>query len=163
MRSFVLESEDRSPLPAPLPGQFLVFRLELDHPTLRSYSMSGPQGVGTYRISVKRAEGVGSRFFHDRIHAGDMLQVSAPRGSFTLAAGDNPVVLLSGGIGATPVLAMLHSLSAAQFRPRDLVVLRHAQSQRAPVYRGNSELLAHLPRSRSFIAYSKPEDGDQPG
>jgi MOSC domain-containing protein YiiM len=85
--SFVLESEDRSPLPTPLPGQFLVFKLELEKdsaPILRSYSMSGP-GVGTYRVSVKRAAGAGSRHFHDHIRAGDLLQVSAPRGSFTLA------------------------------------------------------------------------------
>ncbi len=112
--SFVLESEDRSPLPTPLPGQFLVFKLELDKdsdPILRSYSMSGPPGAGTYRISVKRAAGAGSRYFHDRVRAGDLLQVSAPRGSFTLAPGNKPVVLLSAGIGATPVLSMLHSLA----------------------------------------------------
>ena len=92
-----------------------MFKLQLDPhaaPTLRSYSMSGPPGTGTYRISVKRAEGVGSRFFHDHIHVGDMLQVSAPRGSFTLAEGDNPVALLSAGIGATPVLSMLYSLAS---------------------------------------------------
>ena len=57
---------------------------------------------------MKRADGEGSHFFHDRIQAGDMLPVSAPRGNFTLAADDNPVVLLSAGIGATPVLSMLH-------------------------------------------------------
>src|SRR5277367_6423394 len=113
--SFVLESEDRSPLPAPLPGQFLVFKLHLDKnstPMLRSYSMSGPPRAGTYRVSVKRASGAGSRYFHDHVRAGDMLEASAPRGSFTLEPGSNPVVLLSAGIGATPVLAMLHSLAA---------------------------------------------------
>ena len=144
-----------------LPGQFLVFKLELDTaPILRSYSMSGPQGAGTYRISVKRADGVGSRFFHDHIHAGDMLQVSAPRGSFTLAAGDNPVVLLSAGIGATPVLSMLHSLSTANSDARDLVVLRHAQSQRTPVCRGSSQAACSIfPTAiRSLlIANRKPE------
>ncbi len=109
------------------------------HAVLRSYSMSGPQGAGTYRISVKRADGAGSHYFHDRIHAGDMLQVSAPRGSFTLAAGDSPVVLLSAGIGATPVLAMLHSLATAAVHARDLVVLRRTQWQRTPICRGSSE------------------------
>jgi MOSC domain-containing protein YiiM len=66
--SFVLESEDHGPLPAPLPGQFLVFKLELakdSDPILRSYSMSGPPGAGTYRVSVRRAAGAGSRYFHD--------------------------------------------------------------------------------------------------
>ena len=113
--SFVFEAEDQSPLPAPLPGQYLVFRLEPDKntaPILRSYSISGAAGAGTYRISVKRADGAGSRYLHDRIRAGDLIQVSAPRGSFTLAADDKPVVLLSAGIGATPVLSMLHSIAA---------------------------------------------------
>ena len=163
VRSFVLESEDRSPLPAPLPGQFLVFKLELDQPTSRSYSMSGPQDLGTYRITVKRADGVGSRFFHDRIHAGDMLQVSAPRGSFTLAAGENPVVLLSAGIGATPVLSMLHSLSTAN-SAREIWWCYGARNRKEhPFIEEALKLLAHLSRSRSFIAYSRPEDGDQQG
>src|SRR6202007_72970 len=72
--SFVLESEDRSPLPAPLPGQFLVFKLNLDKdsaPVLRSYSMSGSPSAGKYRVSVKRAAGAGSRHFHDRVQTGD--------------------------------------------------------------------------------------------
>ena len=114
--SFVLGSEDRSPLPSPLAGQFLVFKLEIDGnsaPILRSYSISGPQNGGSYRFSVKRGEGAGSQYLHDRIHIGDLLQVSAPRGDFTIAPSSKPVVLLSAGIGATPVLAMLHSLVGA--------------------------------------------------
>jgi MOSC domain-containing protein YiiM len=106
--SFALESEDHSPLPAPLPGQFLVFKLRVDKdsdPMLRSYSMSGPPGAGTYRISVRRADGAASRYCHDEVRAGGLLQVSAPRGSFTLAPGGSPVVLLCGGIGATPLLS----------------------------------------------------------
>jgi ferredoxin-NADP reductase/MOSC domain-containing protein YiiM len=163
VRSFILESEDQSPLPAALPGQYLVFKLDLDSPILRSYSMSGPQGVGTYRISVKRAEGAGSRYFHDRIQAGAMLQVSAPRGSFTLAAGDDPVVLLSAGIGATPVMAMLHSLSAGN-STREIWWCYGARNRREhPFTEEVHDLLAHLGRCRSFIAYSKPDKEDQQG
>jgi ferredoxin-NADP reductase/MOSC domain-containing protein YiiM/ferredoxin len=164
--SFVLESEDRSPLRAPLPGQFLVFKLHLDKdsaPILRSYSMSGSQGAGTYRVSVKRASGVGSRYFHDHIRAGDMLEVSAPRGSFTLAPGSNPVVLLSAGIGATPVLAMLHSLAATSAdSTREVWWCYGARNGREHPFAAEARtLLDSLPLSRSFIAYSKPEDGDQ--
>jgi ferredoxin-NADP reductase/MOSC domain-containing protein YiiM/ferredoxin len=163
VRSFVLESEDRSPLPPPLPGQFLVFRLDLDPPILRSYSMSGPQQAGTYRISVKRAGGAGSHFFHDRIAAGALLQVSAPRGSFTLAAGDSPVVLLSAGIGATPVLAMLHSLANAA-ASREIWWCYGARNGREHPFAAEAQkLVANLPHCRSFIAYSQPEDGDQQG
>jgi ferredoxin-NADP reductase/MOSC domain-containing protein YiiM len=166
--SFVFESEERSPLPAPLPGQFLVFRLQLDEdsaPILRSYSMSGPQAAGTYRVSVKRASGAGSRFFHDRIRAGDLLQVSAPRGSFTLAPGNNPLMLLSAGIGVTPVLAMLHSLAATGTdSTREVWWCYGARNGREHPFAAEARaLLNSLPHSHAFVAYSKPEDADQQG
>ena len=69
------------------------------------------------RISVKHgSNGIGSTFLDNHIRQGDMLDVSAPRGSFTLRAGDNPVVLLSAGVGATPVMSMLHVLAAERSR-----------------------------------------------
>jgi ferredoxin-NADP reductase/MOSC domain-containing protein YiiM len=166
--SFVLESEDRSPLPAPLAGQFLVFKLEPGNdspPILRSYSMSGPQDAGTYRISVKRADGAGSRYFHDRVQTGDLLQVSAPRGSFTLASNDRPIVLLSAGIGATPVLAMLHALAApAENSTQEIWWCYGARNGREHPFAAEARnLLRSLPHSRSLIAYSRPENGDRPG
>ena len=166
--SFVLESEDRTPLPAPLPGQFLVFKLKLDNnsdPILRSYSLSGAPPTGTYRISVKRATGAGSRHFHDRVRAGDLLQVSAPRGSFTLAPGDGPVVFLSAGIGATPVLSMLHSLAdSTASSTRQVWWCYGALSGRQHPFAAEARaLLSKLPRSHAVVAYSKPEDADRQG
>ncbi|NYF52366.1 MOSC and FAD-binding oxidoreductase domain-containing protein [Tunturiibacter gelidoferens] len=166
--SFVLESEDRSPLPAPLAGQFLVFKVEVEKnsaPILRSYSMSGPQGAGTYRVSVKRAGGAGSRYFHERIQVGDVLQVSAPRGSFTLAPNDRPVVLLSAGIGATPVLSMLHSLAATEADSNREIWWCYGSRNGGehPFALEARELLKGLPQGRSLIAYSKPEEGDRLG
>jgi ferredoxin-NADP reductase/MOSC domain-containing protein YiiM len=166
--SFALESEDHTPLPEPLPGQFLVFKLKLDKdadPILRSYSMSGPPGVGSYRISVKRAAGAGSRYFHDRVRAGDLLQVSAPRGSFTLASGSGPVILLSAGIGATPVLSMLHSLadSAANSMRGVWWCYGALNGKQHPFAAEARALLNRLPRSHAFVAFSKPEDTDRQG
>ena len=166
--SFVLESEDRSTLPEPLPGQFLVFKLQLDTgstPILRSYSMSGSPSARTYRVSVKRSTGVGSRYLHDSIHEGDLLQVSAPRGSFTLAPGNNPVVLLSAGIGATPVLAMLHSLATAGTdSTREVWWCYGTRNGRDHPFAAEARaLLNSLPHSHAFVAYSKPEDADRQG
>ncbi len=166
--SFVLEPEDRSPLPEPLPGQFLVFKLQLDNdsaPVLRSYSMSGPPGAGTYRVSVKRSTGIGSRYFHDSIQEGDMLQVSAPRGSFTLAPGNHPLVLLSAGIGATPVLAMLHSIAATGTDSmREVWWFYGTRNGREHPFAAEARaLLNSLPHSHAFIAFSKPEDADRQG
>jgi ferredoxin-NADP reductase/MOSC domain-containing protein YiiM/ferredoxin len=166
--SFVLESEDRSPLPPALPGQFLVFKLDLGDKSpaiLRSYSMSGLPGAETYRVSVKRADGAGSRYFHDRIQSGDLLSVGAPRGSFHLAPGNAPVVLLSAGIGATPVLAMLHALAATNENSvREIWWCYGARNgSEHPFAEEVRSVLSRLPNSHSFVAYSKPEDGDRHG
>ncbi len=166
--SFIFESEDRSPLPAPLPGQFLVFKLDLGDTSpaiLRSYSISGPQRAGTYRVSVKRADGAGSRHFHDCIHVGDLVQVSAPRGSFNLAPGSNPAVLLSAGIGVTPVLSMLHALASAdEESTREIWWFFGARHGREHPFAAEVQsLLSGLPNSHSFVAYSKPEDEDRLG
>ena len=166
--SFVLESEDRSPVPEPLPGQFLVFKLQLDvgsPPILRSYSMSGSPGAGTYRVSVKRSTGVGSRYFHDSIRQGDLLQVSAPRGSFTLAPGNKPVVLLSAGIGATPLLAMLHSVAAAgAASTREVWWCYGTRNGREHPFAAEARAsLNGLPRGHALVVYSKPEDADRQG
>ena len=105
-------------LPPPLPGQFLTLRLNVvpdARPLLRSYSLSGAPDAGSYRISVKReAHGVGSQFVHTRVRPGDLLEAAAPRGTFVLEPGDSPVLLISAGVGATPVLAMLHALAAGR-------------------------------------------------
>ena len=166
--SFVLESLDRSSLPAALPGQFLIFKLQPDtdsDPILRSYSISGPPDAGAYRISVKRSTGAGSRYLHDRVQAGSLLQVSAPRGSFTLAPGSKPVILLSAGIGATPVLSMLHSLGAAGADSTREVWWCHGarNGTEHPFAAEARALLNNLPHSHVFVAYSEPEDGDRQG
>ena len=165
--SLTLESEDGSPLPPALPGQFLVVRLRSasNAPVLlRNYSISGAPDAGTYRVSVKQeVNGKGSSFLHTQVKSGDFLEVSAPRGSFTLQPGEGPVVLLSAGIGATPVLAMFHALAASR-SPREVWWLygtRNAADH--PFAREARDLAAALPRVRSFITYSKPAPGDRLG
>lgn len=166
--SFVLESEDGSALPMAVPGQFLIFKLALQEnsdPILRNYSISGPSVGGKYRVSVKRAAGAGSRYFHDLVRTGDLLQVSAPRGSFTLAQNDRPVVLLSAGIGATPVLSMLHSIAdGAGSSTREVWWCYGARSgAEHPFAAEVRELVNKLPHSHSFVAYSNPRGEDRLG
>jgi len=100
-----------------MPGQYVVVRLQAaaDGPPLfRSYSLSGPLSTERYRISVKiEPNGVAGTYLQEHVRLGDTLDVSSPRGSFILQSGQQPVVLLSAGIGATSVLAMLFALSAA--------------------------------------------------
>jgi ferredoxin-NADP reductase len=165
--SILLEAPDRSRLPSPLPGQFVVVRLPPRPGTgtaLRNYSLSGAPSAGVYRISVKREmNGVASNFLHDQVNVGDVLEVSAPRGSFTLQPGSSPAVLLSAGIGATPVLAMLHAL-ASERSNREVWWLYGARNGREHPFANESlKLLSSLANGRRCIAYSKPEPGDRPG
>jgi ferredoxin-NADP reductase/MOSC domain-containing protein YiiM len=165
--SLSIEPTDGTPLPAALPGQFLVLRLRTSSNgpmLLRNYSMSGAPGAGAYRVSVKReTNGVVSSYLNDHLHAGDILEVSAPRGSFILRSGDAPVVLLSAGIGATPVLAMLHSLASAASRREIWWIYGARNRAEHPFAKESRGLLQSLVNSRSHIVYSKPDSGDELG
>ena len=166
--SFLLEAEDRSPLPAPLAGQFLVFNIHAEGhaaPIVRSYSMSGPPEAGTYRVSVKRDAGPGSQYFHDKLRVGDLLQVSAPRGSFMLADSERPIVLLSAGIGATPLLSMLHHLCTTTEGPDQEIWWCHGAHNGAEhaFAKETLDTLKSLRHGHSFIAYSAPNDCDRLG
>jgi ferredoxin-NADP reductase/MOSC domain-containing protein YiiM len=154
-------------VPAALPGQFLTLRLHPDparRPLLRSYSLSGPPGARDYRISVKREEhGAASQFIHDRVRAGDQLEAAAPRGTFTLRPGQGPVLLISAGVGATPVLAMLHALAAAR-SGRDIWWLHSARRRADEPFAAESRaLLAGLPGAHRHICYSSPGPDDVQG
>ncbi len=154
-------------LPAALPGQFLTLRLRPDpdgRPLLRSYSLSGPPGADQYRISVKREQhGAGSQFMHTRVREGDVLATAAPRGAFTLRPGEGPVLLISAGVGATPVLAMLHALAASR-SGRDIWWLHGARSRADQPFAAESRaLLDELPSAHRCICYSRPGAGDIQG
>ena len=165
--SLVLEPADGLPLAEALPGQFVVLRLKLAPdapPLMRSYSLSGGPGAGCYRISVKReSHGVAGAYIDEKAQLGDMLDVSAPRGDFTLRQGDGPVVFLSAGIGATPVIAMLHAL-AAEKSPREVWWLYGARRGREhPFAEEVRALLKTLAHGHSHIRYSAPDPEDRPG
>ena len=165
--SFILVSMDGKDLPIPQPGQFLVLRLPVDPdkpPILRSYSLSDLPASDHFRISVKsESDGIGSSFLCTRVRAGDVLDVSAPRGSFTLRSGDNPVVLLSAGVGATPVMAMLHALAAARSQRQIWWIYAARNRTNHPFAEESRSLLKQLLRGRSYIVYSRPTASDEPG
>ena len=165
--SFVLASIDGQPLPVFQAGQFVVLRLLVDPgkpPVLRSYSLSDLPAADHFRISVKsELNGIGSSFLCNRTQEGDVLDVSAPRGSFTLRPGQNPVVLLSAGVGATPVMSMLHAL-AAEKSQREIWWIYGARNRvDHPFAEESRSLLKQLSRGRGYIVYSRPAAIDQVG
>jgi ferredoxin-NADP reductase/MOSC domain-containing protein YiiM/ferredoxin len=166
--SIVFADPEGSPLPPALPGQYLVVRRFPDNnaaPVVRSYSISRASDSGTYRISVRRGPGAGSRHLVDATQVGDKLEISAPRGKFTLRAGGRPVVLISAGIGITPVLSMLRALASGNVQSHPEVWWIHAaRNATEHVFAQEArDLLAAIPGSRSAIAYSQPNPTDRPG
>ena len=165
--SFVLVPADKQSLSLFQAGQFVVLRLIIDPgkaPVLRSYSLSDLPAADHLRISVKsELKGIGSSFLCDRAREGDVLDVSAPRGSFTLRAGQSPVVLLSAGVGATPVMSMLHAL-ASEKSQREIWWIYAARNRvEHPFAEESRSLLKQLSRGRGYIVYSRPAATDQVG
>ena len=171
--SFVLEPTDKTPLTTALPGQFVVVRMRPARegpPLLRSYSLSSTPGQAQYRISVKlEPHGAASSYLHGRVHVGDLLDVSAPRGSFTLGTlgtlgtRERSVVLLSAGVGVTPVLAILHALAKEPSPPKVWWLYGARDSTEHPFANESREVLRAIPDSRSFVAYSRPRSQDRQG
>jgi ferredoxin-NADP reductase/MOSC domain-containing protein YiiM len=165
--SLTMTRADGQPLPTALPGQYVVLRLQRtagDKPLFRSYSLSGALSTERYRISVKvEPNGAAGTFLRDRVRVGDALEVSAPRGSFVLQPGERAIVLLSAGIGATPVLAMLYSLAAAR-STRPIWWLHGARDrQHHPFAAETRRLMGALANGRSYVCYSRPGSRDKMG
>lgn len=165
--SLTLQNPDGQPLPAALPGQYVVLRLARTTggtPLFRSYSLSGPVSTQRYRISVKvEPQGAAGTYLQQHVRVGDTLDVSSPRGSFILQSEERPVVLLSAGIGATPVLAMLHVLAAARSTRQVLWLHAARDGRHHPFAAEVRRLMPALAHGRSHVCYSRPGSHDKMG
>ena len=168
VRSFAFAAEDGLPLPPALPGQYILVRVQAnpDAPAVtRNYSLCGPPGNPNYRIGVKNEHGLASGFLHRSVRTGSHLEIGAPRGSFTLADGVTPVVLISAGVGVTPMLAMLHAAAAMDaVTPRQVWWLHSARDRAHHSFAQEADdLLVTLSASRRCVVYSRPAPGDMLG
>ena len=165
--SLTIQKADGQPLPTALPGQYVVLRLQPTTggpPLFRSYSLSGAISAERYRISVKiESNGAAGTYLREHVRVGDALDVSAPRGTFILQSGDRPVVLLSAGIGATPMLAMLHALAAVRSTRQVLWLHGARDGEHHPFAAEVRRLMRALAHGRSYVCYSKPAPGDRIG
>ena len=165
--SIRLEDPGGAPLPPARPGQYLTLRIQPDkeqRSVLRNYSLSGPPAAGYYRVTVKREpDGVASGYLHSRLAVGAQLDIAAPRGTFILDQSDEPVLLISAGIGATPVLAMLQALAEARSERRIWWLQGARNGREHPFAAETRALLAGLPNARSHVYYSHPGPDDRQG
>jgi len=165
--SLTMQSPNGQPLPTAMPGQYVVVRLQPaagGPPLFRSYSLSGPLSTERYRISVKiEPNGAAGTCLQEHVRMGDTLDVSSPRGSFILQSGERPVVLLSAGIGATPVLAMLYALAAAGSTREVLWLYAARDGEHHPFAAEVCRLILALTHGRSYVCYSRPGSSDKMG
>ncbi|BBW96193.1 NO-inducible flavohemoprotein [Geobacillus icigianus] len=169
--SFYLRPEDGGTISDFLPGQYVSVKLSIPGETythIRQYSLSDAPGKGYYRISVKRegatAEkpaGIVSNYLHDHIQEGDVLEVSAPAGDFTLdLTKETPVVLISGGVGITPLLSMASTLAIRQPH-RQTTFLQAALNGRVQAFNQELRALAENPAFSYYVCYEFPSDEDR--
>jgi ferredoxin-NADP reductase len=176
--SFYLIPEHGKPLPTFLPGQFLTFRLDVPtspdniQQVIRCYSLSDAPCADYYRITIKREPpgprtdvrlGLASQYFHEHVNVGSILQVRAPCGHFHSDNSENPIVLIGGGIGITPLLSMLNQCSQQQ-PSRELWLFYGLRDGREMVMKSHLEGLASAnPNFHLLICMSNPLPEDEDG
>ena len=167
VRSFLLAAHDGARLPLPQPGQHVAVKIPVPAGTAtRMYSLSGPPDAGRYRISVKDGgPGTASDALHSSVRIGDTLEVSAPRGIFTLAGGTGTVVMMGAGVGVTPLLAMLYALCESPEREtRPIWWIHAARDRRHHTLRAEAaQALASCRNAHRQVFYSRPETDDVMG
>jgi len=178
VHAFYLKPHDGRPLPAFKPGQYLTFQLDLpgrDKPLIRCYSLSeSPHQKDYYRVTIKKEKsppdrpdvppGAASSFFCDTVKEGDILNVKAPTGHFFLdMAKTNPVVLIAGGVGITPMLCMANAIAASGTK-RETWFFFGVRNQREHIHKAELEkLAAENDNIHLHVCYSKPGERDVKG
>ena len=176
--AFYLKPHDGKPLPPFKPGQYLTFQLDIpgrDKPLVRCYSISdSPHRSDYYRVTIKKEKappdrpelphGAASSYFCDALKEGDILNVKAPTGHFFLdLTKNNPVVLIAGGVGVTPMLSMAHAIAAGGSK-RETWFFFGVRNTQEHIHKAELEQLAaghdniHL-----HVCYSRPGPGDVVG
>ncbi|MGG3640993.1 NO-inducible flavohemoprotein [Bacillus gobiensis] len=137
--SIYLKPKDGKPTASFLPGQYISVRVNIpgdEYTHIRQYSLSDAPNGEYYRITIKRESeekatlGAVSNYLHDQLKEGDSIEISAPAGEFVLdQTTDKPLVLISGGVGVTPLMSML-KVAAKEQPNRDITFIQAARSGR---------------------------------
>jgi nitric oxide dioxygenase len=165
--SFVLRPIDGGKIVMHKPGQYLTFRIPIEGlgPQKRNYSISSAPNSETYRISVKREPGgLISNYLHDNVQEGSILQVAPPTGDFFLQEGSGrPVVLLSGGVGLTPMVSIFETLVASD-AVTEIHYVHAAQNGRVHAMGGHiRNLQQEKPHVSTAFFYREPHEHDLQG
>lgn len=163
--SFYLKPVEKIQLKEHKAGQFLSVKPKIegrDGNDVRQYSLSMRPGKDFYRISVKReAQGLVSRYLHYNIFEGDILEVTEPLGEFILKDSNKPLVLMSGGIGITPIISMLYQAANSG---RDILFVQAVLNSSAHTFKSELKKLSEMDENiKTAVFYSEPLEGDKLG
>ncbi|WP_085993769.1 NO-inducible flavohemoprotein [Oceanobacillus senegalensis] len=170
--SFYLEPADGGEIPSYLPGQYITVKAEIEgqpYNHLRQYSLSTSPGKNYYRISVKREDALGdtpagvvSSYLHHHVHEGSILPISAPGGDFVLDLEDTrPLVLISGGVGLTPMMSMLETVIEKQ-PERQVIYIHAARSGKFHAMKDRvNEVVRDNSQVTSYTVYDNPEENEE--
>lgn len=170
--SFYLQPVDGGELPVYEAGQYITVKAEIEgqeYNHLRQYSLSCAPGEDYYRISVKREDaiddnpaGVVSSYLHEQVNEGDVIPISAPGGDFVLDLEDNrPLVLLSGGVGLTPMMSMLETV-IKENPSREVYYVHATRSGKFHAMKARvAEITKEFEQVKSYTVYDNPENDDQ--
>jgi len=164
--SFILTPEDGEGVAPHEPGQYLPVAVPMPDGTeeIRNYSLSRAKNSRSYRISVRRMEGA-SAVMHDTMRPGSVLRAKGPRGSFTFTGnGSRPLMLISAGVGLTPMIAIADSLLLPNHRTlhhAPIIFLHGARNGRDQAFSGwLAQMAAEHPNFLPHVAYSQPDAAD---
>lgn len=168
--SFYLVAEDGKDIADFTPGQYISIKMNIEgekNTHIRQYSLSDAPGKGHYRISVKKEvskenpDGMVSNYLHEDVNVGDILMISAPAGDFVLdMEKDSPVVLLSGGVGLTPMVSMLITLVEKQ-PERDVTFIHAAVNGKVHALRDEVAEVSEKENVKTFVFYDSPTEEDR--
>ncbi|MEK5442887.1 NO-inducible flavohemoprotein [Fredinandcohnia sp. FSL W7-1320] len=163
--SFYLKPEDGKEIASYQAGQYLTVKVQPEgdeYTHLRHYSLSDAPGKDYYRISVKREEhGVVSTYLHQEIKEGDVITVSAPAGDFVLELKETPAILISGGVGLTPMVSMLNTIVEQQ-PEREVMFIHGALNSEVHALKDEvASVAAKHDHVKNFVAYSAPTEQDR--
>lgn len=167
IKSFYFKSKNGEKLPKHIPGQFLPFKIKTNDPemkdVIRTYSLSDFPNDEIYRISVKKIDGgLMSSYLHDRLQIGDCIEAMPPVGEFVLDENlpkDSPIVLLSGGIGITPLL----SIFLANAQDRNIQFVQAVQNSKIHPFGNDINNICKKYNLKNTVFYSNPLDTDKLG
>lgn len=165
--SFYFKDKEGEKLTKHKPGQFLPFQIQTEdskyNGVIRTYSLSMIPNENMYRISVKKVDGgLISTYLHDDLNVGDIIEAMEPAGIFTIkeSSKNKPIVLLSAGIGVTPLLSMLYEES----KNRDYIYfVQSVQNSLIHPFKDTIEYICKNNKLKNTVFYSNPLDKDKEG